>query len=298
MARRIRDAALALVVTALVVAAGAGTAAAQKQTVVAYTAIENEQITEYMKAITKALPNIELKLLRLSTGDISARFMAEKDNMQADVIWGVGAMNILIFKNAGMLEPYAPKGLDKIVPLFRDKDNPPAWVGMDIYMSAFCFNTEVGKKLNVPAPTSWADLTKPVYKGHVVMPNPASSGTGYLSVVSVMQRMGEAEGWKYLDALDKNIAEYTKSGSKPCKDSAAGERAVGVSFEYVAHEMIKKGSPVEMVLPKEGSGYEIEANGLTRKGAKNPAAKQFLDWAITDESLKIASQFFAAVSVP
>ena len=44
--------------------------------------------------------------------------------------------------------------------------------------------------------------------------------------------------------------------------------------------------------------YEIEANGLTKKGAKNPAAKQFLDWAITDESLKIASQFFAAVSVP
>ena len=65
MGRRIRNAALALVVTALVVAAGAGTAAAQKQTVVAYTAIENEQITEYMKAITKALPNIDLKLLRL-----------------------------------------------------------------------------------------------------------------------------------------------------------------------------------------------------------------------------------------
>ena len=62
--------------------------------------------------------------------------------------------------------------------------------------------------------------------------------------------------------------------------------------------MIKKGSPVAMVLPKEGSGYEIEANGLTKKGAKNPAAKQFLDWAITDESLKIAAQFFAAVSVP
>jgi iron(III) transport system substrate-binding protein len=117
-------------------------------------------------------------------------------------------------------------------------------------------------------------------------------------VVSILQRMGEAEGWKYLDALDKNIAEYTKSGSKPCKDSASGERAVGVSFEYVAHEMIKKGSPVVMVLPKEGSGYEIEANGLTKKGAKNPAAKQFLDWAITDESLKIVAQFFAAVSVP
>jgi iron(III) transport system substrate-binding protein len=272
-------------------------AAAQKQTVVIYTAIENEQIAEYRKAYEKSLPNLEVKMLRLSTGDIAARFMAEKDNMQADVIWGVGATNMLQFKNAGLLEPYAPKGLDRIQPLFRDKANPPSWVGLDIYMSAFCFNTDTAKKHNLPKPASWADLTKPVYKGHVVMPNPASSGTGYLSVVSILQRVGEAEGWKYLDALDKNIAEYTKSGSKPCKDSAAGERAIGVSFEYVAHEMKKKGAPVEMVLPKEGSGYEIEANGLTRKGAKNPVARQFLDWAITDESMKIASQFFAAVGV-
>jgi iron(III) transport system substrate-binding protein len=288
---------LALVVTAALLVLAASPAVAQKQTVVIYTAIENEQIAEYKKAYEKSLPNIEVKMLRLSTGDVAARFMAEKDNMQADVIWGVGATNMLVFKNAGLLEPYAPKGLDRVQPLFRDKANPPSWVGLDIYMSAFCFNTDTGKKHNLPAPASWADLAKPVYKGHVVMPNPASSGTGYLSVVSILQRMGEAEGWKYLDALDKNIAEYTKSGSKPCKDSAAGERAIGVSFEYVAHEMKKKGAPVEMVLPKEGSGYEIEANGLTKKGAKNPAARQFLDWAITDESLKIAAQFFAAVAV-
>ncbi|HEY5724354.1 MAG TPA: putative 2-aminoethylphosphonate ABC transporter substrate-binding protein [Methylomirabilota bacterium] len=289
---------LALIVTTTLLAlAAVSPAAAQKQTVVIYTAIENEQIAEYKKAYEKSLPNIEVKMLRLSTGDIAARFMAEKDNMQADVIWGVGATNMLVFKNAGLLEPYSPKGLDRIQPLFRDKATPPSWVGLDIYISAFCFNTDTAKKHNLPAPASWADLAKPVYKGHVVMPNPASSGTGYLSVVSVLQRMGEAEGWKYLDALDKNIAEYTKSGSKPCKDSAAGERAIGVSFEYVAHEMKKKGAPVEMVLPREGSGYEIEANGLTKKGAKNPAARQFLDWAITDESMKIAAQFFAAVGV-
>jgi len=275
----------------------AAPALAQKQTVVVYTAIENEQIADYMKSLNKTLPNLEVKMLRLSTGDISARFMAEKDNMQAEAIWGVGATNILIFKNAGLLEPYAPKGLDKIQGLFRDKANPPSWVGMDIYMSAFCVNTEMAKKNNLPMPASWADLTKPVYKGQVVMPNPASSGTGYLSVASILQRMGEAEGWKYLDALDKNIAEYTKSGSKPCKDAAAGERAIGVSFEYVAREMKKKGSPVEMVLPKEGSGYEMEANALTKKGAKNPAAKQFLDWAASEEAMALYAKYFAAVAV-
>ena len=288
----------AQIIAAVVLLLAVVPAHAQKPTVVIYTAIENEQITEYKKAYEKALPNVDVKMKRLSTGDISAVFMAEKDNMQADLIWGVAATNMLIFKNAGLLEPYAPKGLDRVQPLFRDKANPPSWVGIDIYMSAFCFNTEIAKKNNLPAPASWADLTKPVYKGQVVMPNPASSGTGYLSVASILQRMGEAEGWKYLDALNVNIAEYTKSGSKPCKDAAAGERAIGVSFEYVAVEMKKKGAPVEMILPKEGSGYEMEANALTKKGASNPAAKQFLDWAISDEAMALYAKFFAAVAVP
>jgi iron(III) transport system substrate-binding protein len=298
MLNRARRAACLALAAVLLAALPAAPALAQKQTVVIYTAIENEQIAEYRKSYEKALPNLDVKMLRFSTGDISARFMAEKDNMQADIIWGVAATNMLQFKQAGLLVPYAPKGLERVTPLFRDKANPPSWVGIDIYMSAFCFNTEVAKKHTLPKPESWADLTKPVYKGQVVMPNPASSGTGYLSVASILQRMGEDAGWKYLDALNVNIAEYTKSGSKPCKDAAAGERGIGVSFEYVALEMKKKGAPVEMVLPKEGSGYEIEANGLTKRGANNAAAKQFLDWAISDDSLRLVANFFAAVSVP
>src|SRR4026208_883233 len=108
----------------------AGPALAQKQTVVIYTAIENEQITEYKKAYEKSLPNLDVKMLRLSTGDIAARFMAEKDNMQADLIWGVGATNLLVFKNAGLLEPYAPKGLERIQARSRAKGNPRSPAGM------------------------------------------------------------------------------------------------------------------------------------------------------------------------
>src|SRR5947207_7589090 len=151
----------------------AATPAWAKDTVVVYTALENEQVADYKKAYDKALPNLDVKILRLSTGDIAARFMAEKDNMQADVIWGVAATNVLIFKNAGLLEAYAPKGLARVQPLFRDKDATPSWVGIDIYVSAFCFNTEVAKKKNLPKPESWADLTKPVHKGEIVMQNPA-----------------------------------------------------------------------------------------------------------------------------
>src|ERR1043166_2570581 len=97
----------------LVMLLAAAAPAAAKDTVVIYTALEPEQITDYMQAVNKALPDLDVKMLRLSTGDISARFTAEKDNMQADVIWGVAATNVLVFKQAGLLEPYAPKGVNR-----------------------------------------------------------------------------------------------------------------------------------------------------------------------------------------
>ena len=142
---------------------------------------------------------------------------------------------------------------------FKDEQN--RWFATTGYYAGFCVNTDVLKKKNLPMPASWQDLTKPVYKGEIVMPNAASSGTGYLSVASILQRLKEPEGWNYLDALDKNMAEYTKSGSKPCKDAASGERAIGVSFEYVAAKMKKDGAPVEMVLPKEGSYVDLSILG-------------------------------------
>ncbi len=45
------------------------------------------------------------------------------------------------------------------------------------------------------------------------MPNPASSGTGYLTVSGLIQMMGEKDAYNYMDKLHKNIATYTHSGS-------------------------------------------------------------------------------------
>ncbi len=70
-----------------------------------------------------------------------------------------------------------------------------------------------------------------------------------------------------------------------------------MSFEYVAAKQKKDGAPIEMVIPKEGAGYEMEANSLTKKGKSNAAAKQFLDWAITDEAMSLYAKYFAAVAV-
>lgn len=257
-----------------------------------YTALEDDQLAEYLPLFQKAYPDIKVNKVRDSTGVVTAKLLAEKDNPTADVVWGLAASSLLVAEKQGMLEPYAPKGLEAVQPQFRDSGNPPKWVGIDAWESAFCVNTvEAGKK-NLPIPTSWADLIKPEYKGQIVMSNPASSGTGFLSVSAILQMMGEAEGWKYLDALHENIAQYVHSGSKPCKLAGSGEYAIGISFGYRAVKQKNGGEPIQPVFPKEGSGWDIEANALIKKANINPAAKTFLDWAISPEiSKKYAKNF-------
>ena len=63
------------------------------------------------------------------------------------------------------------------------------------------------------------------------MPNPASSGTGYLTIAAWLQIMGEEAGWKFMDALHQNIAQYIHSGSAPCVQAAKGERLIGIGFD-------------------------------------------------------------------
>ena len=143
-----------------------------------YTALEEDDVRVYLDAFHKAKPDIKVNLLRLSTGDLIARVLAEKANPRQDVIWGTALTQMSDPRILEMAEPYKPKGIDAVQTQFKDPQN--RWFATTGYFAGFCVNTEVLKQKNLPMPTSWKDLTNPVYKGEVVMPNPVSSGTGYL----------------------------------------------------------------------------------------------------------------------
>jgi iron(III) transport system substrate-binding protein len=201
-------------------------------------------------------------------------------------------------KNEGMLQAYAPKGLDKLDPKFRDKPAVPSWVGMDAWVAAICVNTVEAKKENLPMPTSWKDLTKPVYKGHIAMPNPNSSGTGFLDVSSWLQIFGEKGGWEFMDGLHKNISHYTHSGSKPCKQAARGEVPIGVSFAFRGAKSKAAGAPLEIIIPSEGIGWDMEATAIIKGTKKLAAAKILVDWSITEKANKMYNEGYAVVGIP
>src|ERR1051325_5980303 len=130
------------------------------------------------------------------------------------------------------------------------------------------------------------------------MPHPASSGTGYLMVGAWLQMMGEDAGWKFMDALHKNIAVYTHSGSAPCVAAAKGERIAGIALDMRGASEKTKGAPLEVIVPKEGVGWDMEATAIV-KGAKNlAAAKKVADWGATKEANELYSKSYAAVAHP
>jgi iron(III) transport system substrate-binding protein len=266
-------------------------------TITVYTAFEEETLAAYVPLFEKSHPGIKLAIVRGSTGEITEKFLAEKSNPQADVVWGVAASSLLLAAKQDLLAPYAPVGLERVEPQFRDAANPPSWVGIDVWESAFCANETELKKRNLPIPSSWADLIKPIYKDAIVMPDPAASGTGYMSVVGLIQLMGEDKAWDYFDALNENIVEYVSSGSKPCVMAGQGAVPIGISFGYRA--IIEKGEVPALVpvWPAEGSGWDVEANALVKKAAINPLAKTFLDWAISDVIVKEYAKNYPITSV-
>ena len=271
---------------------------AEKTVLNVYTALETDQLKAYQQSFNKSYPDIEIKWTRDSTGIITAKILAEKAKPAADVIMGVAASSMVVFDREGMLQPYAPANIKAINPRFRAAGANPTWVGMDVWGAAICYNVAEAVKQGLPKIQSWNDLLKPEFKGKIVMPNPNSSGTGFLDVTAWLQIYGDKKGWDYMDQLHQNVAVYTHSGSKPCVLAGAGEFPVGISFEYRANTVKEKGAPIDVIFPKEGVGWDLESTAIVKGTAKLDAAKKLADWAATREANELYAKNFILTAIP
>jgi len=269
---------------------------AQAGTITVYTALEEDEIADYVAQAKKDIPDVTVNVLRLSTGDLGARILAEAGNPQHDVIWGWAVTNMMDTRVLALVEPYAAKGTEKMGSAYVAADKK--WFAATGYIGAFCVNTERLKQKNLPMPKSWADLLNPAFKGEIAMPNPVSSGTGYLQIVSILQKMGEEKGWAFLKQLDGNVNQYIKSGSRPCRQARAGEFTVGTSLAFAAIKSVEEGFPLAMVLPAEGAGYELEASALMAASKNKADAKKFLDWTLSANAAGLYGKYKELVTLP
>ena len=285
-----------LAAASLSVAVAALPALAQRTPLTVYTALENDQLKPFKDEIEKAVPDVDIQWVRDSTGVITARVLAEKAAPKADIVLALAASSLLLFNKEGLLDSYVPAGADKLKEQFRPKDG--MYIGHDAWVAVICYNTPEGDKIGVKQPASFKDLLDPKYKGKLVMPHPASSGTGYMMVAAWVQNMGKTDAWTFMDALHDNMAVYTHSGSAPCVQAAKGERVAGLGFDMRGAREKSAGAPIELVVPSEGPGWEMEASALI-KGSKNTAlAKKVMDWAASKSANELYSKYYALVAHP
>ncbi len=234
------------------------------------------------------LYGIKVSYQRLSTGEVQAKITEENGNPSADVWFGGTSDPYAEAASAGLLEAYDAKNASHLVNAnYRDADGK--WYGIYKGILGFMVNTDELTRLGLEAPKDWDDLIKPEYKGLIWMSNPATAGTAKLVINTMVQKKGLDEAMEYFKELDKNIAQYTKSGSGPSKKVGIGECVIGIGFLHDGITQILDGyDNIQLVIPSSGTSFEIGATAIF-KGAKHMnAAKLWIEYALSPDCVNLA----------
>jgi len=269
---------------------GIGTAWAAERLVI-YVSLAEEDARQAILAFEEET-GIEVEWVRLSGGECVARLDAEKVNPQASMWYGGVGLDHIAAKERGLTIPYESPNATIIPSKFKDVEH--YWTG--IYVNPLCFGSNMNrlKELGLTPPTSWADLIKPEYQGHIQVANPGTSGTSYNVLATMVQLMGEEKAFEYMKDLHRNIFQYTKSGSKPLRNAAIGEIPIGIGYAGIGSRLVDQGYPVEITFPSEGTGYEIAAISLIKGGPQLELAKKLYDWALSEKAAKLYANWFVS----
>ena len=234
------------------------------------------------------LYGIKVSYQRLSTGEVQAKITEENGNPSADVWFGGTSDPYAEAASAGLLLPYEAKNASHLVNQnYRDKDG--AWYGIYKGILGFMVNTEELARMNLEVPQDWDDLLKPEYKGLIWLSNPATAGTAKLVINTMVQMKGHDAAMEYFKALDANIAQYTKSGSGPSKKVGIGECVIGIGFLHDGITQILDGyDNIELIIPSEGTSFEIGATAIFEGCAHPNAAKLWIEYALSPECVELA----------
>jgi iron(III) transport system substrate-binding protein len=243
---------------------------------------------------------IKVNMTQKGSGETLAQIRAEAQNPKGDIWFGGTGDPHLIVAEEGLSEAYESPQLKELHDWALKQYEAAKKRSVGVYSGAvgFGFNKELLAKKNVKAPSCWADLVKPEYKGEIQVANPNSSGTAYVIIATLVQLMGEDKAFEFMKAMHQNVNAYARSGTGPIKAVARGETSVSLSFVHDAATEANAGFPVGYATPCEGTGYEIGSISLI-KGSRNLAnAKKFYDWALTPAAQKLGYEVGKQLQMP
>ena len=240
----------AILVTAITTACDA-TGAAGRETVIIYTHDYEEVVESFMNFLQGEFPDVEFIIATMAGGNLDAKVQVEGRDTEIDIVHssssGANALHAM-----GLLHAFEFGG--EFLPEFNCPDSMIAPNG--VWCGAILVNTVELERLGLDEPKSYMDLLDPQYRGHIVMSNPASSSTGRFFLIGILNLLGDEEGWKFFEELDKNIFQYTETGGGPASMVNMGEAAIGLGIDYQGQDLVQEGRPIKVLFAQEGAPFD------------------------------------------
>ena len=237
------------------------------------------------------LYGIDVQYQRLSTGEVQAKVEEENGNPSGDVWFGGTSDPYNVAANEGLLMPYEATNASHIKDAkYKDANNN--WFGIYTGMLGIMYDKEELERKGLDAPKDFKDLLDEKYKGLIWSSNYNTAGTAKLIVNTMIQKYGHDEGIQYLVDLDKNIAQYTKSGSGPSKAIGPHECTIGLGFLHDGiYQIVDNGyDNIGLQIPTSGTSCEIGATAIFKGTKHENAAKLWIEYALSPECVELAAK--------
>lgn len=243
-------------------------------TVVIYSSAEDYRNDYILKKLKEKFPNYNIKLEYLSTGKHAARLKSEGAKTACDISFDLEKDYATQLKD--LYADLSSYDMSIYVDELVSKDK--IWLPECRLGGAVIVNKDVLKEKGLSMPKSYQDLLKPEYKGLISMPNPKSSGTGYIFLKSLVNAWGEGKAFQYFDKLSNNILQYTSSGSGPVNALVNKEVAIGLGMTAQAALKKTEGANLEIIYFPEGSPYTYYVATIIKGKEQKKAVKDVFDY--------------------
>ena len=249
-----------------------------KGDVMVYTSIYPDILDKLCKPnVSKVLPNLKVTWFQGGTEKVKTKIAGEikANKVGADVLMVADPSYYLYLKNKGLLLNYKSPNLKDVI---ADKDPDGAWTAVRINNMIIAYNGDKIKKEDIP--TSWADLTNPKYKGRIAMPNPMLSGTAYVAVGALADKLG----WEYFDKLKANGLRVEEGNSAIQNKLLTGEyMAAMILEENILKLQETKHEPLKVCYPKDGCIIINSPIGIFKSTKNVEGSQAMVDWWLTKE---------------
>ena len=257
---------------------------AEEKTVVIYSCANTDRIAELTAELQQKFPDYTFIVEYQSTSKLGSKLLAEGENTDCDIIHDLSYLTLDALDEKSLLAELTDYDRSVYVDGIADKSTylPEVRTG-----GAVIINTKVLAEKGLAKPTSYQDLLKPEYKGLISMPDPNSSGTGYMFFKSLVNAWGEKEAVEYFKKLSENVLQFTESGNGPVNALIQEEVAIGLGMITNAVKAINDdNSPFEILVFEEGAPYSMYGQAIVKGKETNPYVKEVFDYLVNECTVK------------